>query len=444
MKPRIGIFTALGSLQNLKKADCAMRELGEITYLPYSSLMEMVNLYMENVKNYDGFLFCGSFPYEYITENLGPIDIPNRYVEVTERDYYLLIARLYSENPSINFNRVIFDAQINDPQNGQEFSALEDIFSPDKMPQIRMIMDYSFYNQNFQTIYEAGMNAYREAWRSGKTDLIVTRLTNLARQMEQEGIPHTLFLPCPATIMEHFRALLHDIEKNRMEKSLVACCVIQIAGKESGPEDMEILKRALNQFNSEQNKVFVLRQNDSVFDAVTSSETVRKLTAEYTTCRLTSFLYEVLPFSTYIGWGVGYDLVTAHKSALRAIHESLNDANRYTYLVNENEEMVGPLRGDRTISYQLKPNARTNRIAKVLGISPINLEKLISLQVNRNMTEFSASDLVFYLDITPRSATRILKKLTDYGAAIQVNRLNLNGRGRPAAIYEIDFDKIQL
>ena len=106
--------------------------------------------------------------------------------------------------------------------------------------------------------------------------------------------------------------------------------------------------------------------------------------------------------------------------------------------------MVGPLCGDRTISYQLKPSSRTNHIARVLGISATNLEKMISLQKNRRMTEFSASDLVFYLDITPRSATRILKKLVECGAAVQISRVNLNGRGRPAAIYTINLDKIVL
>ena len=141
---------------------------------------------------------------------------------------------------------------------------------------------------------------------------------------------------------------------------------------------------------------------------------------------------------------MGYDIVTAHQNALRAIRESTCDPQRHTYLVNENQEMVGPLCGDRTISYQLKPGARTNHIAKMLGISAVNLEKVISLQKNRKMTQFSASDLVFYLDITPRSATRILKKLVEHGAAEKVNSMNLNGRGRPAAIYEIDFEKIQL
>lgn len=190
--------------------------------------------------------------------------------------------------------------------------------------------------------------------------------------------------------------------------------------------------------------VFVLRQDGQSFDVVTTSATTRELTEQYTTCLLTSYLFEALPFSTYIGWGIGFDIMTAHQNALRAIQESKRDANRYTYLINESDEMVGPLCGDRTISYQLHPSAKTNRLAKNLGISPINLEKLISLQKKKHMTEFSTGDLVFYLNITSRSASRILLKLVEAGAAKQVDSLRLNSRGRPAAIYKINLENLSL
>ena len=91
----------------------------------------------------------------------------------------------------------------------------------------------------------------------------------------------------------------------------------------------------------------------------------------------------------------------------------------------------------------MKPSSRINNIAKKLGISPINLEKLTSLQKKKNITEFSASDLVFYLDITPRSATRILKKLVEYGVAEQIDSVHLSNRGRPSAIYKINLDNIK-
>ena len=77
-------------------------------------------------------------------------------------------------------------------------------------------------------------------------------------------------------------------------------------------------------------------------------------------------------------------------------------------------------------------------------MAPVNLEKLISLQNKKGMKEFSASDLVFYLDITPRSAARILRRLEESGNAVQVSRVHLNGRGRPAAIYRIDLGDVVL
>ena len=88
-------------------------------------------------------------------------------------------------------------------------------------------------------------------------------------------------------------------------------------------------------------------------------------------------------------------------------------------------------------------SAALEHIAKKLGISPINLEKLTSLQKKKNISEFSANDLVFYLDITPRSATRILKKLVECGAAEQIDSVHLNNRGRPSAIYKINLDNIK-
>ncbi|MBQ5916773.1 MAG: hypothetical protein IIW95_07220, partial [Lachnospiraceae bacterium] len=360
-----------------------------------------------------------------------------------DRDVYLLVARLLAQNPHLDFHRVYFDTASLEVEDRRMVKYIREVFPKDRMPELQIMFDYSDYRKDFDSFYDRLMDGYREKWNNGELEIAVTRVTNLAKWMEKERIPHILFQPCPATIMEGFLNLLHDIEIAQMEKSLTACCVIRINKDRPTEREYSILKERLEKFNSEQNMVFVLRRDNDSFEAVTSRATVQKLTSNNTTCFLTSYLYEVLPFSTHIGWGIGYDIVTAHKHARLAIRESVMDPHHYTYLVNEEENMVGPLCGDRTISYQIRPDARTIRIANELGIAAINLQKILSLQKNRQMKEFSASDLVFYLDITPRSATRILKKLVEHGAAVQINRINLNGRGRPTAIYEIDLDKIE-
>ena len=442
MKIRIGIITARLSLQNLLQVDAEMRELCDITYLPYSDTVELINVYLEHACEFDGFLFSGKYPYDYIIENVGKITKPASFLDLTERDIYLTFARLFASRPNLDMNWVLFSTSVLEAPSIRNQRFLEDIFAPKKCPHIQGAVDQEFYGRNISALYETALAEYRALWYTGKYDLIVTRLTNVSKKLDKEKIPYLLVQPCRATIMELFRELLVCIKESKMESVLTACCVIRITHENPTEEEGKLLKKVLARFNSEQNMVFVLRQDGQLYEAVTSKATVKQITSDYTTCLLTSYLYEMLPFSTYIGWGMGYDIVTAQQNALRAIQESKADPHRYTYLVNEAEEMIGPLCGDRTISYQLKPSARTNYIARELGISAVNLEKMISLQKNRKMTEFSASDLVFYLDITPRSATRILKKLSECGAAKQVNSLNLNGRGRPAAIYEIDFDKI--
>lgn len=444
MKLHIGIVTAKKSLGNFQAVDEQMRQKCDITYLPYSTTMELTNLYLENISQFDGVLFSGIFPRDYIIENVCRITKPYRYLDLADRDFYRLVARMYIRDPHIDFARVTFDSFTTDRPDDGLCPIFEDIFPPEKMPHIAPLISESFYTQNRHALYDAVMDAYREQWQRGAADLFITRLTNLDQRLEAEGIPHILLQPCAATIMDCFNGLLADIQAARIENSLTACCVIQIAHEDPTPEEFRILEKTLERFNSEQNMIFVLRQDGTLFDAVTSSAAARELTSGYTTCLLTSVLYEALPFSTYIGWGMGFDIVTAHQNALRAIQESKRDPHRYTYMVNESYEMIGPLCGDRTISYQIRPSARTHRIAKEFGISPMNLEKLISLQKKKQMTDFSASDLVFYLDITPRSATRILQKLAQHGAAVQVDSVHLSGRGRPAAIYRINLDAISL
>ncbi len=444
MKKRVGIFTASESLKNLLLVQEQMSQYCEISYHPYSSMTELTELYLEHAKKFDGILFSGRLPYDHVKRNLTCLEIPHHYLEMQDRDVYLLTARLLAQNPHLDFNRIYFDTASLELEDQRLVKYIREVFPKERMPELQIMFDYSTYSKDFDSFYDRLMDGYREKWNNGELEFAVTRVTNLAKWMEKERIPHILFQPCPATMMEGFLNLLHDIEIAQMEKALTACCVIRIKKDQPTERDYTILKERLEQFNSEQNMVFVLRRNNDSYEAVTSRATVQKLTSDNTTCLLTSYLYEVLPFSTHIGWGIGYDIVTAHKHALLAVRESIVDPHQYTYMVNEEEKMIGPLCGDRTISYQIKPDANTLRIANELGIAAINLEKILSLQKNRQMREFSASDLVFYLDITPRSATRILKKLVEHGAAVQVNRLNLNGRGRPAAIYEIDLEKIEL
>lgn len=437
MSISIGIISAAKSLDNIKKSNEFMCEHCNISYFAYSSMQELTRIYLENASKFDGFLFSGQYPYDYIIENICPISKPALYLDINDRDYYWLFAKLYANHPGLNFSRLCFDDPI-------DFTVFENIFDSSNMPFFNCINIEGTYSQQLSKYYDHSIKNYTALWNAGKVDLFVVHLTNLADLLKSLGIPYYLLQPSPATVRETFLNLISAIRENKLQNSLVACCLIKIA-KESPLETEQIaLEKALLAFNMRQNMSFALRFNKDCFEAVTTSSVALDLTSCYTTCLLTGVLYEQLDFSTYIGWGIGFDLISAQQNAQQALSQSCKDTFKYTYLVTEKVEMVGPLCGDRTISYAVKPSVRTVCIAKALGISALNLEKLISLSEKKGMQEFSSDDLIYYLNITPRSATRILKKLCDCGGAIPLRTQQLSGRGRPCKIYSIDLDAIQL
>lgn len=432
----IGIITAMQSLDNIRSVDQEMRRHCKITYLPYSTMSELCYLYTKNIRKFDGLLFSGPIPKDYIMENVSSITKPYCCLDLKDRDYYLAIARLFASNPGLDFTRVYFDTVV-DPE------IFKNVFTKGRgpyFPSEHTPLEHRVFLRS--AIYERSMEIYRSLWKAKKYDIFVTRYTNLAGQLETEHIPYILLKPSSATILEDFHTLLSGIKESMIQNSLIACCIIEIQESGQFQENYDRLEKLLANFNEIHNRSMLVRKNGSHFEVTTSSMEAREITSEYTSCLLSDELKKNVTFPLRIGWGISFDIVAAYKNAKKALLACQKDRSHFTYLVTEGQEMVGPLNSNRSISYDLQPDAHIYSLAKSLGIAPVNLEKLISLQKARNMYEFTSSDLVYFLEITPRSASRILTKLADGGLAVPVRSVNLSGTGRPSTVYEIDFGAI--
>ena len=386
----IGIITARQSMDNIRQTEQSMKQHCKISYFPYDTLDELRHQYTKAAAKSDGLLFSGPFPHDYICENIGRITLPCRCIDLMDRDYYLVIARLLVRNPKLDFTRVYFDAVVEPSIIGNVFPpGLSPYFMPRTTPEYRMILRSSAYQRS--------LNQYRSMWAERKYDLFLTRFTNLALFLEKEQIPHILLKPSPETILDHFHALLCQIRESLLQNSQTACCIIELPRPFQNQKNMEILEKILADLKIIFNQNILIRRHHFHLEITASIMVVRELTS-------------------------GYMEAAA------------------CYGVNM---MVGPLNSNRSISYSLKPHAQTSSLAKSLGISPINLEKIISLQKERSMYEFTSSDLVYFLEITPRSASRILSKLSSADLAHPVRTINLNGTGRPLTVYEIDFSNIK-
>ena len=153
----IGIITARQSLDNIRQAEQSMKQHCKISYFPYDTLDELRHQYTKAAAKSDGLLFSGPFLHDYICENIGRITLPSRCIDLMDRDYYLVIARLLVRNPKLDFTRVYFDAVVEPSIIGNVFPpGLTPYFMPRTTPEYRMILRSSAYQRS--------LNQYRSMW----------------------------------------------------------------------------------------------------------------------------------------------------------------------------------------------------------------------------------------------------------------------------------------
>lgn len=109
------------------------------------------------------------------------------------------------------------------------------------------------------------------------------------------------------------------------------------------------------------------------------------------------------------------------------------------FLVTKDKEVIGPLNEDLK-AFHLKSEDRTVlHVAEETGISVATINKLVAFIRLRRDNRFTATDLAAYLQVSRRSAERILKKLADKEFVRAVGEEQPYQQGRPRALYRINF-----
>ena len=426
----IGIVTAERSMNMIREIEPVMRETCDIEYLPYSTMHQLAHVYSRNAHRFDGLLFSGAFPYEYITTYVGAVSKPHAYFELTDRDYYKLFPRLLYLRPGMDVSRVALD-NLTVPVD------FEGVFGDARPTFFDAVLGSGI---GMEQAYDTTMEQASRLWREKKIDLVVTRFSNIVDKFAEAGIPCERLFPSAPSMLETFQSLVGRIQSRILDDSMAAVGLVLVVGEYENPR--AALKAALASFNEKLGMALIVRESGQFFELITANDFLRDFTREYTHCLLSDHLAEMLGWDVCIGWGLGRDALQARQNAMRALRESRRNANHASYLVNVLGEEIGPLEKGRAVTVVGEPDAATERVGRRLGISSANLQKLINLQEKRGTNRFTSAELAHYLNITPRSASRILAKLAEYGGAEVVQSVQASPRGRPFMIYEVDYKRL--
>ena len=430
----IGIISAKSSLANIQAALSSRDSSScQFCYFPYSSVEEVPGIYKEHEHDCDGFVFSGALPYYQLLRHHSPLRVPCTYIDVTHRDYYRTLLQVTYQNPHLDIRRIWMDRPTVDIPWEYIFGA------PDARPQ--MLPEYSIEPLFQPGIYQDIFQQYQDIIQTHQADFIITRVTNLTEQLKASNIPFALLLPSPSGIWETVEKLIHLIQSQQMTDNLSAVGLVRMADGTSARQ-VQNFQEWIAQFNRELGGGMILRDYSTSTEILTSNSTLHRLTRNGSRCQLTDYLRQNCTTSFSIGWGVGLNVLQAQQNANRAINESLRTPAHGTYLIDENDRLTGPLGAEGCRTFSTQSSQEAHLLAQRAGLSLTNAERLLEVSRNQLNMRVTRNDLSLYLNTTPRTANRILNRLTELGAAVAVGTEQGNSAGRPISTYRLELQKL--
>lgn len=135
------------------------------------------------------------------------------------------------------------------------------------------------------------------------------------------------------------------------------------------------------------------------------------------------------------GVGLGPDPISARERGMRALSHARSFGAGSAFGWSQ-EELTGPLLDPKCVTLDGGLLALSGDIAKRLNISPMNYIRLLIL-FHREEGAITSDKVAEFLNITPRSANRILAALLAGGVLEELPRLDGQGPGRPTRRYTL-------
>ena len=397
---KLAILTPKNSYEKIKKS---LKDIeSEVKYIFYNNLYDLENLYLKNAQKYDGIITSGPIGYEII-KNSVELLTPLYHFDMSKGDLYKYLFNILKENPKIDFSRVYID--FISPEKKEYW--FQDIFKKEEEP--------IFYKINFsnKNLYETLKNNYTNLKNNKKMDIVLTRISNMVEFLKNEKISFDFLFPSEENIKNTVLEVIKDIKILKSEKKQI------IFGK-----------LLLNEVSADIEEEIHSVSKNCIVKILDKSIEILMIYEDFINSNIALNLKKKLKMNFFSGWGKGNNINEARYNAEKAYKKSKETNFEVVYLVSTNSEIILS-----EIDDEKKKNIEIIEKLKELNITKQNSEKLIELF--RSKEKVSCASLATYLDISERTANRLLLKLEENNLAIS-NLIKIS-RGRPKKLYQLLF-----
>ena len=398
---KLAILTPQNSYENIKK--CLKGIECEIKYIFYDNLYDLESLYLKNAQEYDGIITSGPIGYEII-KNSVELFTPLYHFDISKGDLYKYLFNILKKNPKIDFSRVYID--FISPEKKEYW--FQDVFKKEEEP---IFYQINFSNKN---LYETLKSNYINLKKENKIDMVLTRISNMVKFLKNEEISFDFLFPSEENIKNTVLEVIKDIKILKSEKKQI------IFGK--------LLLDKIS-IDIEEEEIHSVSKN-CIVKILDKSIEILMIYEDFINSNIALNLKKKLKMNFFSGWGKGNNINEARYNAEKAYKKSKETNFEVVYLVSTNSEIILS-----EIDDEKKKNIEIIEKLKELNITKQNSEKLIELF--RSKEKVSCASLATYLDISERTANRLLLKLEENNLAIS-DLVKIN-RGRPKKLYKFSF-----
>lgn len=397
---KLAILTPKNSSEKIKNS---LKEITcEIKYIFYNNLYDLEELYLKNAQKYDGIITSGPIGYEII-KNSVELFTPLYHFDISKGDLYKYLFNILKENPKIDFSRVYID--FISPEKKEYW--FKDIFKKEEEP---IFYQINFSNKN---LYETLKNNYINLKKEKKIDIVLTRISNMVNFLKSEKISFDFLFPSEENIKNTVLEVIKDIKILKSEKKQI------IFGKLLFDKISIDIEEEIHSISK-----------NCIIKILDKNIEILMLYEDFINSNIALNLKKKFKNNFFSGWGKGNNINEARHNAEKSYIKNKETNTEVIYLVSTNSETILS-----EINAKKKKNIEIIEKLKKLNITKQNSEKLIELF--KNQEKVSCANLADYLNISERTANRLLLKLEENSLAIS-NLIKIN-RGRPKKIYTFSF-----
>ncbi|MFC5987701.1 hypothetical protein [Marinicrinis lubricantis] len=281
-----------------------------------------------------------------------------------------------------------------------------------------------------------------------KCSIALTGMESVAIRLTELGIPNEWLLPSDQDMIVTLeRALLSTGARQSREAQIVVGLVNvddfgTVASKRNSEHEVQKLKldihrMILDYVESLDGYLTHLGGDEYLF--FTTRGIFERETGGYKTIPLAKDMSKTYGVSLSIGMGFGRSANEAGTHARTALRKSKEAGGNACFIVREDRTLIGPLEMAEPVQGVLAiTNGELIKKAEDAGMTSAYLSKLLNQMARFGKNEYMVHELAALLDITVRSAHRLLLMWMDHGL-VDVSGMEKVPRGRPRQIFRFAF-----